>query len=88
MSKSIGNTILLCRGPGEIEKKVKQAYTDPKKLRKDDPGGPRRTRTTATRVRGVGVSPQVQRGEADSIADACRAGTLGCVADKKHWPRS
>src|SRR5512147_13767 len=29
MSKSLGNTILLSEEPGDIEQKVKQAYTDP-----------------------------------------------------------
>jgi len=40
MSKSVGNTILLADDPSEIERKVKQAYTDPKKVRRDDPGRP------------------------------------------------
>ncbi|HMF95691.1 MAG TPA: tryptophan--tRNA ligase [Vicinamibacterales bacterium] len=38
MSKSIGNTIHLSDTPEEVTKKVRQMYTDPKRVRADIPG--------------------------------------------------
>jgi tryptophanyl-tRNA synthetase len=40
MSKSVGNTILLSDSPEEIARKCKDAYTDPLKIRANDPGHP------------------------------------------------
>lgn len=85
MSKSVGNTILLAEPVAELEAKVKQAYTDPKKVRRDDPGRPE-----ADESDGHGgcvvweYHRKFNRGEAEAIAVECRAGRLGCVADKKR----
>jgi tryptophanyl-tRNA synthetase len=38
MSKSVGNTIDLADSPDEVVKKVRQMYTDPKRVRADIPG--------------------------------------------------
>ena len=38
MSKSLGNTILLSDTPEEVMKRVRQMYTDPKRVRADIPG--------------------------------------------------
>ncbi len=38
MSKSLGNTIHLSDAPDEVMKKVRQMYTDPKRIRADIPG--------------------------------------------------
>lgn len=40
MSKSMGNTIGLLDEPGEIWKKLRPAVTDPKRVRREDPGTP------------------------------------------------
>ena len=85
MSKSLGNTILLSDEPAEIEQKVKQAYTDPKKARKDDPGRPEADESDGHP--GCVVWEYHRKfnvAEADSIATLCRAGQLGCVADKRR----
>jgi tryptophanyl-tRNA synthetase len=77
MSKSVGNTILLSDSPEEILARVKTAYTDPKKIRRDDPGDPS----------GCSVFEYhrlFNAEEAPAIEAACRAGKLGCVDDKKH----
>jgi tryptophanyl-tRNA synthetase len=77
MSKSVGNTILLSDSPDDIRAKVKTAFTDPTKIRKNDPGHPE----------GCVVFEYhrlFNAGEAESIARLCRAGELGCVDDKKH----
>ncbi|MGH7741718.1 MAG: tryptophan--tRNA ligase [Candidatus Eiseniibacteriota bacterium] len=85
MSKSVGNTILLTDTPEAITEKIRQAYTDPKKLRANDPGRPEADPSDG---HGGCVVWEYHRkfnpGEAQSIATRCRAGELACVPDKKH----
>ena len=76
MSKSMGNTILLSDSAEEIEAKIRTAYTDPKKIRVNDPGDPDGCVVFA-------YHRAWNAGRADEIAALCRAGKLGCVADKK-----
>ena len=77
MSKSLGNTIYLADSPEEIEAKVRTAFTDPKKLRKDDPGNPDGCVVFAYhRAFHPAGAAQIERD--------CRAGALGCVADKRE----
>ena len=69
------------RRPGvAIEAKVRTAYTDPKKLRKDDPGNPDGCVVFA-------YHRAFNAAGAPAIDAACRAGKLGCVADKKDLSR-
>jgi tryptophanyl-tRNA synthetase len=76
MSKSMGNTILLSDSPEEITAKIRTAYTDPKKIRANDPGNPDGCVVFAYhRAFNVANTPH--------IGELCRAGQLGCVADKK-----
>jgi tryptophanyl-tRNA synthetase len=76
MSKSLGNTIELSASPEAIEAKVRTAYTDPKKLRKNDPGNPDGCVVFAYhRAFHPAGAAQVERD--------CRSGALGCVADKR-----
>jgi tryptophanyl-tRNA synthetase len=85
MSKSVGNTLLLAEEPAAIATRVRTAYTDPKKMRKDDPGRPEADPSDGHE--GCVVFEYHRKfnpGEAASIAALCRAGTLGCVADKQH----
>jgi tryptophanyl-tRNA synthetase len=77
MSKSLGNTIFLADAPEAIAAKVKTAYTDPKKIRVDDPGNPDGCVVFA-------YHRAFNAEEAPGIDAACRAGKLGCVADKRH----
>ena len=85
MSKSVGNTILLAEEPEVIEQKVRQAYTDPKKIRKDDPGRPEADDSDGHPGCVVWeYHRKFNPAEAESIAVECRAGRLGCVADKRR----
>jgi tryptophanyl-tRNA synthetase len=85
MSKSVGNTVLLTDSPEEIARKVHTAYTDPKKIRLADPGRPDPDPADGHSGCVVYEYHRVfNPAEAASIAERCRAGTLGCVADKKH----
>ena len=92
MSKSLGNTILLAEQPEEIAAKVRQAYTDPKKARATDPGRPEADLSELD-AEGRPLHPgcvvweyhrKFNAADADSVATLCRAGQLGCVADKKR----
>ncbi len=85
MSKSVGNTIMLAESPADLEQKVRQAYTDPKKMRKDDPGRPEADESDGHPGCVVWeYHRKFNPSEAAAIAAECRAGRLGCVADKKH----
>jgi tryptophanyl-tRNA synthetase len=85
MSKSVGNTILLTDSAAAITEKVRQAYTDPKKIRANDPGRPEPDPADG---HGGCVVWEYHRKfnstEAESIAARCRAGQLACVPDKQH----
>ena len=92
MSKSVGNTILLTDPPEEITRKVRQAYTDPKKIRATDPGRPEADLSELDAegqpLHGGCVVYEYHRkfnpDGAAEVAARCRAGTLACVPDKKH----
>jgi tryptophanyl-tRNA synthetase len=76
MSKSLDNAIYLSDSPEEIAAKVRTAYTDPKKIRANDPGNPDGCVVFAYhRAFNAANAPRI---DAD-----CRAGRLGCVANKK-----
>ena len=77
MSKSLGNTILLADTAEEIAAKIKTAYTDPKKIRLGDPGNPDGCVVFA-------YHRAFNAANAPTIADDCRSGRLGCVANKKN----
>ena len=75
MSKSLNNAILLSDGPDQIQKKLRKAVTDPKKIRKNDPGRPDicLVYTHHTRFN--------QKNQAQ-IRQGCETGKLGCVECK------
>ncbi len=77
MSKSVGNTILLSDGPGEIQRKVMTAVTDPQKVRRGDPGRPEVCLVFT-------FHRKFNPGEVVEIERDCRSGALGCVACKKN----
>ena len=85
MSKSAGNTIWMSDSPEEIAGKVREAYTDPKKIRLNDPGRPEADPSDGHPGCVVWeYHRKFNAAEAEDIAARCRAGQLGCVADKKH----
>jgi tryptophanyl-tRNA synthetase len=77
MSKSLDNTIYLSDAPEAILAKVMTAYTDPKKLRANDPGNPDGCVVFAYHRAFNGEN-------AERIGADCRAGRLGCVANKRN----
>ena len=77
MSKSLDNTIYLSDSPEAIDRKVRTAYTDPKKLRVNDPGNPDGCVVFA-------YHRAFNEENAEAIGADCRAGRLGCVANKRN----
>ena len=85
MSKSVGNTILLAGSAEELASRVREAYTDPKKIRKNDPGRPEADESDGHPGCVVWeYHRKFNAAEAEAIAVECRAGRLGCVADKQR----
>jgi tryptophanyl-tRNA synthetase len=92
MSKSVGNTILLADPPETIAARVREAYTDPRKLRANDPGRPEPDLSELD-ADGRPIHPGCVVFEyhrkfnppgADEVSRKCRAGELACVPDKKN----
>lgn len=77
MSKSVGNTILVCDEADVIRKKVRSAITDPQKIRMGDPGHPDIC-TVFT------YHKKFNPGEVPDIERECKKGSLGCVACKDN----
>ncbi len=72
MSKSLDNTILLNEKPEDIQKKVKQAFTDPQKIRKNDKGHPEKC--VVFSYHKIFNPENVEQKETE-----CKEGTIGCV---------
>ncbi|MDQ2818109.1 MAG: tryptophan--tRNA ligase [Candidatus Eremiobacteraeota bacterium] len=80
MSKSYDNAILLSDSESLTQQKVSMMYTDPLKIRRTDPGRPEQCP--------VYFFQQAFNAEnAASIGHRCRAGELGCVANKSDMAR-
>jgi tryptophanyl-tRNA synthetase len=77
MSKSYNNAIYIADTPQEIRQKVSQMFTDPQKIRKNDPGNPDICNVFAFH-RVFSSSSTVER-----VNMECRQGILGCVRDKQ-----
>ena len=77
MSKSLGNDIVVSDPPEVTAKRMMTAYTDPLKVRKDDPGHPEA---------GCVIYQYHKLLQPDTAPEAktqCEQGCLGCVAHKR-----
>ena len=72
MSKSLNNTILLSDDPETVKNRLRKAVTDPKKVRRNDPGRPEVCLIFTYHKK---FNPE----EVLSIESGCRSGELGCV---------
>lgn len=72
MSKSYNNAIYLSDDAQTVTQKVKQAYTDPLKIRKNDPGHPDGCVVFA-------LHQIYSKDEVATVEAECRAGQRGCV---------
>lgn len=77
MSKSYSNTIDLGDTNEESAKKVMTAYTDPAKIRKDDPGHPEGCSVFS-------LHAIYNKQQKQTIENECRQGERGCVSCKKE----
>jgi tryptophanyl-tRNA synthetase len=77
MSKSLGNTIELADSPDEIQRKIRKAFTDPQRKRREDPGRPD---VCLIYTYWNKFAPD-QTGE---VYQGCTSASLGCVDCKKR----
>ena len=77
MSKSLGNTVELLEDPKTIWEKLKPAVTDPKRIRRTDPGTPEVCNIYHLHK---AFSPQET---VDHVAVQCRTAGWGCIDCKK-----
>lgn len=77
MSKSYGNAIYIADTPDETAKKIMTAFTDPQKIRKDDPGHPEGC--AVFHLHGVYNQANVATVEVE-----CKTGARGCVQCKRE----
>jgi len=77
MSKSLGNTIEISASPEEIRAKLKPAFTDPARQRRNDPGNPE-VCAIYTYYR------KFMPDEAELTAQECRSAARGCVDCKQR----
>jgi tryptophanyl-tRNA synthetase len=72
MSKSLNNAILLSDDSETVKAKLKKAVTDPKKIRRGDPGNPDICLVFS-------YHKKFNSEEIPEIDSGCRSGALGCV---------
>jgi tryptophanyl-tRNA synthetase len=77
MSKSYGNAIYLADTPEETSAKVRSMFTDPLKMRRNDPGHPEGCAVFA-------MHNVYNKDEVPAIRATCETGELGCVDCKKN----
>lgn len=77
MSKSYGNTISMIDSEENLTKKMMTAYTDPLKLRKDDPGHPEGCSIFS-------LHSAFNAAQIKAVEEECKSGTRGCVSCKKE----
>ena len=76
MSKSLNNAIYLSDSFEDIRAKVRNAVTDPARIRKNDPGHPEVCTV-------YGYHQVFNKDAVECIASECRRGEIGCVNCKK-----
>jgi tryptophanyl-tRNA synthetase len=77
MSKSLGNSVQIADPPDVIRKKISNAFTDPTRLRRADPGHPDQCYVCG--LQGYFASSE----ETSRLHEGCRSATAGCVDSKK-----
>jgi len=78
MSKSYDNYIAISASPEEIRKKVMMMVTDPKRIKKSDPGHPEVCTVYAfNKVFG-------EKDKVNELGESCKKALIGCVECKKN----
>jgi tryptophanyl-tRNA synthetase len=86
MSKSYHNTIDLDETTESLAKKIMTAYTDPTKVKRDSPGHPEPSPENPPGCSVYALEKLYLNDDAKTakIGADCRAGALGCVANKRE----
>lgn len=74
MSKSLNNDIKLCDSKEDTLKKIKQMITDPKKIKKTDPGEPKDCQVAYKHYEIF-----ADKGTLVTVQEECRGAKIGCV---------
>ena len=77
MSKSYGNAVVLSEPPTEIDAKLSKMMTDPRRVRRRDPGEP--ADCPAFNLHRLYCTPE----ELDYVSKGCRTAEIGCLDCKK-----
>lgn len=77
MSKSLGNAVAISDEPDVIRGKIKNAFTDPTRLKKSDPGHPETCYVCS--LQGYFTTPE----ETAQFHERCRTASWGCVDSKR-----
>ncbi len=77
MSKSFHNAVWLRDSPEEVDRKLSRMMTDPRRVRRTDPGEPEDC--PAFRLHRIYCSPE----EIDYVTRGCRSAGIGCLECKK-----
>jgi len=77
MSKSYNNAVFLSDTPKEIESKLARMMTDPRRVRRNDPGEP--LDCPAFNLHRIYCTPE----EIDYVSTGCRTAGIGCLDCKK-----
>ncbi len=89
MSKSYNNAVYLSDSEKTVTEKVRVMFTDPKKIRIDDPGHPETSGCVVYAFyQALDFPPKADQPRAEKIAGErkieCKQGKIGCVACKKE----
>ncbi len=77
MSKSYGNAVFLSDSPAEMARKISQMVTDTNRMRRKDPGDPKRC--FAFELHRIYLPSRL-----DEITEACQTAAIGCVECKRN----
>jgi tryptophanyl-tRNA synthetase len=77
MSKSYNNAVFLSDSPAEIDAKLSRMMTDPRRVRRHDPGDP--NDCPAFNLHRVYCTPD----EIEYVTNGCRTAAIGCLECKK-----
>lgn len=77
MSKSYGNAVILSEPPAEVDAKLSRMMTDPRRVRRRDPGEP--ADCPAFNLHRLYCTPE----EIDYVSHGCRTAEIGCLECKK-----
>ena len=77
MSKSYGNAVILSEPPADIDTKLSRMATDPRRVRRHDPGEP--ADCPAFNLHRLYCTPE----EIEFVSNGCRTAEIGCLDCKK-----